>query len=95
VHRSALQKCLVKGAEASGVVQLHLNKIVEEYDVDSTSFVVRDRKIKNGGLPAEEVVHADVILASDGVKSKARSVLMKRNGEFGQSKSTRRRRRGW
>jgi salicylate hydroxylase len=64
---------------------LHLNKIVEEYDVDNNRFKVRSRKHdQEGASPSStegEWIKADIILASDGIKSKARSVLLKRHNE--------------
>ncbi|GEM06233.1 monooxygenase [Rhodotorula toruloides] len=91
VHRSALQKCLVTGAMGSGVVKLHLNKLVTDYDFDGSRFFVKARSptMANGanGHPepsaeeAGEWVEADVILAADGVKSKARAAMLGRKGE--------------
>lgn len=54
--------------------------MVEEYDVDNTRLKVRknDGNNKDG---QQEWIEADVILAADGVKSKARSVLLSRSGE--------------
>jgi salicylate hydroxylase len=86
VHRKALQKCLVTGAMSSGVVKLHLNKIVSEYDFENTRFLVQDRKKvvpddEANGITEPQWVHADVILAADGVKSKARGAMLQRKGE--------------
>ncbi|GFZ44438.1 hypothetical protein JCM24511_02160 [Saitozyma sp. JCM 24511] len=86
VHRKALQKCLVSGAMDSGVVKLHLNKVVTEYDFEQTRFLVQDRqKVPAGdeinGITEPQYVDADVILAADGVRSKARGAMLKRKGE--------------
>ena len=71
---------------SSGVVQLHLNKMVSEYDFDNTRFKVSDRKKAAPGDAANghsepEWIQADVILAADGVKSQARSHMLGRKGE--------------
>lgn len=89
VHRSALQKCLVQGALQTGMVELHLNKLVNEYDLDGTCFKVTDRKHVNGSTPDQEGkwIQADVILAADGVKSKARTALLSRVDEKDDGKS--------
>ncbi|BGO94605.1 hypothetical protein NBRC10512_004967 [Rhodotorula toruloides] len=91
VHRSALQKCLVTGAMGSGVVQLHLSKLVTDYDFEGSRFFVKERSSAptigaNGQTDvlteqAGEWVDADVILAADGVKSKARAAMLGRIGE--------------
>lgn len=81
---------------ASGVVQLHTNKLVSEYDYERTRFKVANRKStsvvtsngngnghgeRNGEDQAPEWIEADVILAADGVKSKARGGMLARQGE--------------
>lgn len=76
VHRASLQKALVSGAQNSSVVKFHLGKQIVSYDFDDTKFLVENRKDKK-----QEWVHADVLLCSDGVKSKARGEMMKRRGE--------------
>jgi salicylate hydroxylase len=76
VHRASLQKALVSGAQNSSVVKFQLGKQVVSYDFDNTKFLVEDRKTKQ-----QEWVQADVLLCSDGVKSKARGEMMKRRGE--------------
>lgn len=82
MHRAALQQCLIKGVERSGVVKLHLNHSVREWDVDRTRFLVADRKAAEGSDAAAGTwVHADVLLAADGIKSRARSAFLKRRGE--------------
>lgn len=84
VHRSALQKCLISGALESGVVNLHLGHVVEDWDFDSTSFSAIARKSSIEGdevEPVPEWIKSEVILASDGVKSKARAAMMRRTGE--------------
>ncbi|ORY73632.1 hypothetical protein BCR35DRAFT_344344 [Leucosporidium creatinivorum] len=81
VHRSALQKCLVSGALDSGVVKLHLGHIVEEWDFDSTSFSVAARKKSEEEESVPQWIKSDIILAADGVKSKARAAMMGRTGE--------------
>ncbi|OXG54451.1 salicylate hydroxylase [Cryptococcus neoformans] len=85
VHRSALQKCLVTGAMDSGVVKLHLGKLIKEWDFDNNRFFVTSRDQANGTANGNgstgEWVEGDVILASDGVKSKARGAMLKRKGE--------------
>lgn len=54
--------------------------MVEEYDVDNTRLKVR-KNVGNNKDGQQEWIEADVILAADGVKSKARSVLLSRSGE--------------
>jgi len=78
VHRSALQKCLVGGAARSERVTLHLGYTVEDYDFEATKFCVKARD--KADEPAKWV-EADVILAADGVKSKARTKMLARVGE--------------
>ena len=76
------------------MVKLNLNKLVVDYDFENTRFRVQDRqssptKQPNGvatngasGHASEgEWVDADVILAADGVKSKARGKMLGRKGE--------------
>lgn len=85
---------MIEGAERTGVVKLHLGKFVQEYDVDKTQFrvstsVVKQQQQKHQGEPitadsGQEWVTGDIILASDGVKSKARSALLKRSEEVDQ-----------
>jgi len=75
VHRAGLQKCLVQGAAESGVVQLHLGNFITEYDFDNTRF-----KVSGKGEKEPEWVQADVIIAADGVKSKAREAMLAREG---------------
>ncbi len=82
MHRSALQKSLVTGAMGSGVVTLRLNKLVSDINFEDSSFLVTDRSGGTGAdKAAPEWVKADVILAADGVKSKARTAMMARHGE--------------
>ena len=76
VHRAALQSALVQGAEKSGVVKLHLGHFITEYDFDNTRF-----KVKGKEASGEEWITGDVLIAADGVKSKARAAMMQRNGE--------------
>nr|XP_019043135.1 salicylate hydroxylase [Kwoniella bestiolae CBS 10118]OCF22065.1 salicylate hydroxylase [Kwoniella bestiolae CBS 10118] len=82
VHRSALQKSLVTGATNSGVVELHLGQQVTDWDFENSKFRVKGRA---SGRPTEGVerhwVEADLILAADGVKSKARTAMLARKGE--------------
>lgn len=75
VHRAALQKCLVQGALNSGVVKLHLGHFITKYDYDNTRFQLGTRDASEG-----EWVDADVIIAADGVKSKAREAMLARVG---------------
>jgi salicylate hydroxylase len=85
-----LQKCLISGALDSGVVNLHLGRVIEDWDFDSTSFSVTARKSSADGNeedPVPEWIKSDVILASDGVKSKARAAMMGRTGEKDDGKS--------
>jgi salicylate hydroxylase len=73
----------------SGVVKLHLNKLVTDYDFENTRFLVSDRKRTqqaNGDASGQTIlepewIEADVILAADGVKSKARGAMLGRKGE--------------
>lgn len=89
VHRSALQKSLVTGAMGSGVVTLHLNKLVTDINFEESSFLVSDRSAEAGAAKAgPEWVKADVILAADGVKSKARAAMMARHGEVDSGTSS-------
>ena len=84
VHRSALQKCLVAGAERSGVVTVHLNTSVTDYDFDGTRLFVKPRKPDPGrmDLPTGgQWMDADVIICADGVKSQARCKMLQRRGE--------------
>lgn len=83
VHRAALQKCLKVGAESSGVVKLHLGNFITQYDFDNTRFQVADRETKE-----PQWIQADVILAADGVKSKAREAMMARTGEKDEVEDT-------
>lgn len=81
-----MQKCLVHGATSSGVVKLHLGCLVTEFDFEATRFHVTKR---NSGSSTDGVstetedgwIKADVILAADGVKSKARGAMLARKGE--------------
>lgn len=75
VHRAALQRALIKGAEDSGVVKLHLGNFITDYDFDNTKF-----KVKQGESGEPEWVQADVLICADGVKSKAREAMMARKG---------------
>ncbi|TNY21991.1 hypothetical protein DMC30DRAFT_362450 [Rhodotorula diobovata] len=92
VHRKALQKCLVTGALESGAVTLHLNKLVHDYDFLNSRFLVSERaplKDRSNGASGSATVSpdgsqwidADVILAADGVKSRARGKMQERRGE--------------
>lgn len=69
----------------SGVVKLHLGKLIKEWDFDNNRFFVTSRDQANGTANGNgstgEWVEGDVILASDGVKSKARGAMLKRKGE--------------
>lgn len=68
----------------SGVVKLHLGKLIKEWDFDNNRFFVTSRDqhgTANGNGSTGEWVEGDVILASDGVKSKARGAMLKRKGE--------------
>jgi salicylate hydroxylase len=63
-----------------------LNKVVSEYDFEKTRFLVQDRqKVPAGdeinGITEPQYVDADVILAADGVRSKARGAMLQRKGE--------------
>ncbi|BGP36585.1 hypothetical protein JCM10449v2_000486 [Rhodotorula kratochvilovae] len=93
VHRKALQKCLVTGALESGVVKLHLNKLVHDYGFEQSRFLVSERTPlgdrsngTDGHLAASagepQWIEADVILAADGVKSRARGKMLGRRGEI-------------
>lgn len=77
VHRSALQKSLVVGVESCpDQVTLHLGHNVLDLDIDNTRF-----KVKNRSDPKEgdgEWIQGDIILAADGIKSKARGAFLKR-----------------
>jgi len=73
----------VTGALDSGVVKLHLGNFISEHDFDKTRFKVEDRKTKE-----TEWVEADVILAADGVKSKARAAILARNGQIDEGESS-------
>jgi 2-polyprenyl-6-methoxyphenol hydroxylase-like FAD-dependent oxidoreductase len=87
VHRAALQRRLIQGAEKTGVVQLHLGSFVEEYDVDNASFRVSSQ---NGGAAIQGQagwITGDILLASDGVKSKARTALLKRREEVDEGET--------
>lgn len=68
----------------SGVVKLHLNKLVTDYSFEETKFYVSERGAESG-----EWIKADVILAADGVKSKARGAMLKRKGETDDGEQTR------
>ena len=88
MHRSALQKALVSGALGSGAVTLHLSKLVSDINFEQSSFLVQNRSSEGGSGKAEaEWVKADVILAADGVKSKARGAMMARHGQVDSGKS--------
>lgn len=69
----------------SGVVKLHLGKLIKEWDFDNNRFFVTSRDQANGTANGNgstgEWVEGDVILAADGVKSKARGAMLKRKGE--------------
>lgn len=71
-----MQKALIQGAETTGKVQLHLGQFISEYDLAGTRF-----KAKSQDAAEPEWVQADVILAADGVKSKARAAFCKVKGE--------------
>ncbi|EJT50186.1 hypothetical protein A1Q1_00653 [Trichosporon asahii var. asahii CBS 2479] len=75
VHRAGLQRCLVEGAKRSGVVKTHLGSHITQYDFDNTRFQVVNPETKQ-----PEWVEADVIIAADGVKSKAREAMLTRTG---------------
>ncbi|KAJ9603934.1 hypothetical protein H2200_011456 [Cladophialophora chaetospira] len=64
-HRAHLHEILHQKAAELGVV-IRLGCKVEKYDLDATSFV----------LASGEVVHADLIVAADGIKSLARKTLL-------------------
>ncbi|WWD09716.1 hypothetical protein V865_007844 [Kwoniella europaea PYCC6329] len=93
VHRSALQKSLVTGATRSGVVKLHLGHLVTDWDFENSRFRVKERatesskeRLDNGAtggasLAEGKWIEADIILAADGVKSKARTAMLARIGE--------------
>ncbi|WWD19970.1 hypothetical protein CI109_104443 [Kwoniella shandongensis] len=81
-HRAALQKALVKGAEATGVVKLHLGHYITQYDFDATRFQVTNKDSKD-----LEWIEADVILAADGIKSKARAAMLERKGEIDEGQA--------
>ncbi|WOO78909.1 FAD-dependent monooxygenase OpS4 [Vanrija pseudolonga] len=83
VHRAALQKCLVQGALNSGVVKLHLGHFITKYDYDNTRFQLGTRDSSEG-----EWVDADVIIAADGVKSKAREAMLARVGVVDEVEDT-------
>lgn len=69
----------------SGVVKLHLGKLIKEWDFDSNRFFVASRdqanSTANGNGSTGEWVEGDVILAADGVKSRARGAMLRRKGE--------------
>lgn len=74
----------------SGVVKLHLNKLVTDYDFEGSRFFVKERLSGTNGANGHangatgetgEWLEADVILAADGVKSKARAAMLRRKGE--------------
>nr|XP_018258882.1 salicylate hydroxylase [Kwoniella dejecticola CBS 10117]OBR81040.1 salicylate hydroxylase [Kwoniella dejecticola CBS 10117] len=74
---------LVQGAEATGVVKLHLGQYITEYDFDETRFQVKDKDSQS-----TQWVEADVILAADGIKSRARAVMLMRKGEIDEVTDT-------
>ena len=57
---------------------LHLGYTVDDYDFETTRFCVKSRDKAEEG---ERWIEADVILAADGVKSKARTKMLARMGE--------------
>lgn len=76
VHRAALQKALVRGALDTGRVQLITDQVITEYDFDKTRLRVRDNDTDE-----MEWVDADVIIAADGIKSKARGAMYEKIGK--------------
>nr|XP_018264242.1 salicylate hydroxylase [Kwoniella dejecticola CBS 10117]OBR86400.1 salicylate hydroxylase [Kwoniella dejecticola CBS 10117] len=95
VHRSALQKSLLEGAMSSGAVSLHLGKLVTGWDFDANRFQVKSRgtakAATSSASPDEENsqwIEADLILAADGVKSKARTAMLERQGEVDEVEDT-------
>ncbi|WOO85389.1 FAD-dependent monooxygenase OpS4 [Vanrija pseudolonga] len=93
VHRSALQKSLVRGALDTGRVTLHLDQVISEYDFENTRLLVRDDEVDldEDGYPVEgELVwiDADLIICADGIKSKARAALLEQQGIKDEVEST-------
>ncbi|KAL1409407.1 hypothetical protein Q8F55_003390 [Vanrija albida] len=85
VHRAALQRGLVNGATKSGVVTLHLGHYITKYDFDNTRFQVKGKHEDDSKAVWTE---ADVIIAADGVKSKAREAMMARKGVVDEVEDT-------
>lgn len=83
VHRAALQKCLLQGAQESGVVNLHLGNFIQQYDFDNTRFQVTNKE-----KGTEEWIEADVLICADGIKSKARAAMLARKGEIDEVEDT-------
>nr|XP_018261595.1 salicylate hydroxylase [Kwoniella dejecticola CBS 10117]OBR83753.1 salicylate hydroxylase [Kwoniella dejecticola CBS 10117] len=82
-HRWALQKALVRGALDTGSVVLHLKRQVNQYDFDNTRFKVAEAfplPPMSSGASDTSWIDADLILAGDGIKSKARGVVLARRG---------------
>lgn len=78
IHRAHLQAATLAGCMATGLVDLQLGKSVSEVDFDGTRvLVVPSKEPSATGVWYE----ADVILASDGIKSVTRTGLLNRLGE--------------
>lgn len=81
VHRASLQKALVTGALQSGAVKLHLGHQVSEFDFEGTRLLAQKRVTEGQNRQDPQWIQADVILAADGIKSKARSHMLQRQGQ--------------
>ncbi|KAM0746746.1 FAD/NAD(P)-binding domain-containing protein [Meredithblackwellia eburnea MCA 4105] len=78
VHRAALQRAIVGGCKATGLVDLQLGKSIAEVDFENTRIRVKPSKQPEA---EGEWIQGDVILAADGVKSVTRSLMLKVHGE--------------
>ena len=85
----------MKGAKESGVVTIHLNRLVTEYDFEKTRFLVSERRgrsevngteVNDNETSTSQWIEADVILCADGVKSRARGAMLARKGETDNGK---------
>lgn len=59
------------------------DQIITEYDFDKTRLLVR-----NEDTDDYEWVHADVIIAADGIKSRCRAAMYKRQGAIDEGMSS-------
>lgn len=65
------------------MLTLHVFKLVTDVIFQSSCFVFKNRSDQAGAVKAEAAwVKADVILAADGVMSKAWAAMMVKHGQF-------------